>query len=354
MQNMSDWKRAVITVDATIRTSIETIQDGGFHIALVAGKDGKLLGTVTDGDIRRGLLNGFTMDDPAIDIANKTPRTERDTLEDHILLADMNKYLVRQLPLISPDGRLTGIAHIDTLTKGVTHPRNTVVLMAGGLGKRLRPLTAATPKPLLRVGDKPLLETILESFVSQGFDHFFISVNYLADSIIEYFGNGSRWGVNIDYLIEETALGTAGALRLLPERPELPLIIMNGDLVTRISFTDLLRFHHGSNALGTMCVREYDMEVPFGVVDIEGLNIRKIDEKPVHRFFVNAGIYALSPQALDLIPDKGAHDMTQLFELILAQNKITAAFPIHEYWLDVGRLDDFHRANVDLKNGYAK
>jgi dTDP-glucose pyrophosphorylase len=348
---MSDWKRAVIAADATVRTSIETIQNSGFHIALVADEGGKLLGTVTDGDIRRGLLDGYTMDDHAINIANSTPRTELDTLENHALLAQMNKYLVRQLPLVSADGRLTGIAHIDTLTKGVSHPRNTVVLMAGGMGKRLRPLTAATPKPLLRVGDKPLLETILESFVSQGFDHFFISVNYLADSIIEYFGNGSRWGVSIDYLKEETALGTTGALRLLPERPDLPIIVMNGDLVTRINFTDLLRFHHDNNALGTMCVREYDMEVPFGVVDIDGLSIRKIDEKPVHRFFVNAGIYAVSPQALDLIPDEGAFDMTQLFEHIVSRNNVAAAFPIHEYWLDVGRLDDFNRANVDLKNG---
>lgn len=351
---MADWKKAVILPDAPVKEAILAIQNSGFQIALVSDGDGRLLGTVTDGDVRRGLLKGFSMEHPAIEIANRDPKFASMALPEQDLLAILNTHLLRQLPLVGADGRLSGIAHIDTLKNSKPQPKNPVVLMAGGFGKRLRPLTSNTPKPLLSVGDKPLLEAILDSFIQHGFRSYYISVNYLAESIVAHFGDGSRWGIDIKYLREEEPLGTAGALRLLPERPELPVIVMNGDLITRVNFNDLLRFHEETGAVGTMCVREYDMEVPFGVVDLKDNRIRKIDEKPVHRFFVNAGIYVISPEVFDLIPENGRFDMTGLFMEIIGKDMCTTAFPIHEYWLDVGRLDDFERAQADIRNGDAR
>jgi len=224
--------------------------------------------------------------------------------------------------------------------------------LAGGLGSRLQPLTEDKPKPLLSVGDKPILETILESFVEQNFRRFYISVNYKADAIKEHFADGGKWNAEIRYLEEEPRLGTAGALDLIPERPELPLLVMNGDLLTRVNFQDLLDYHRDQKAEATMCVREYDFQVPFGVVEIDDHNIRSIDEKPVHRFFVNAGIYVLEPGLIDLIPKGEYFDMTDLFARALEKGYETQAFPIHEYWLDVGRIDDLDRANHDYQNGF--
>lgn len=348
---MGEWRMTLVSPDAPVKDAILAIQNSGYQIALVADTEDRLLGTVTDGDVRRALLKGVTMEHPVAEIANLDPHTAGQDMADQELLAILNRHVVRQLPLVSADGKLCGVAHIDLLKDRSARPGNPVVLMAGGLGRRLRPLTANTPKPLLSVGGKPLLEGILESFIQHGFQSYFISVNYLADTIVEHFGDGGRWDIDITYLRENEPLGTAGALRMLPARPELPVIIMNGDLITRVNFHDLLHYHEETGALGTMCVREYDMEVPFGVVDIDNGHIRAIDEKPVHRFFVNAGIYVISPEALDLIPAEGSFDMTGLFDAIVASGGQAAAFPIHEYWLDVGRSDDFERANDELKNG---
>ncbi len=327
------------------------IETGGYQIALVADNADRLIGTVTDGDVRRCLLKGYAMTRPAVEIANRNPRTGKIGMPNQELLAILNKHVLRQLPLLAPDGRISGIVHVQALKEQAVFPQNPVILMAGGIGKRLRPLTASTPKPLLSVGEKPLLETILDSFVQHGFRKYFISVNYLAESIVDYFGDGRRWNIDISYLHEEEPLGTAGALRLLPERPDIPVILMNGDLITRVNFNELLRYHDECGAAATMCVREYDMEVPFGVVDLEDNLIRGIDEKPIHRFYVNAGIYVLSPQALDLIPEHGPFDMTSLFTAIINKGWVTTAFPVHEYWLDVGRLADFERARADIRSG---
>jgi NDP-sugar pyrophosphorylase family protein len=219
-----------------------------------------------------------------------------------------------------------------------------VVLMAGGLGTRLQPLTDECPKPLLAVGGRPILETILESFAEQGFKRIFLSVNHKAEMIRSHFGAGERWGVQVEYLHESIRLGTAGALSLLPERPTTPVVVMNGDLLTRTNFDNLLRFHNAQDAIATMAVREYDFQVPYGVVRLNGANIESIEEKPVQRFFVNAGIYTLSPEALDYLPIQTMFDMPNLFEHLIAAGKTTAAYPLREYWLDIGRLEELERA----------
>lgn len=351
---MPDWKKAIISPEAPIKEAILAIQNSGFQIALIAERGSRLIGTVTDGDVRRGLLKGYTMEQPAINIASLEPKSAQEDMPVQELLGIMKTHVLRQLPLVTAEGVLAGIAHADFIKDQAVHPKNPVLLMAGGFGKRLRPLTSNTPKPLLSVGDKPLLEAILDSFIQHGFRTFYISVNYLAQSIVDHFGDGSRWGIDITYLHEDEPLGTAGALKLLPQRPDLPVIVMNGDLITRVNFRDLLRYHEETGAAGTMCVREYDMEVPFGVVDLEDNRILGIDEKPVHRFFVNAGIYVVSPDALDLIPEQGHYDMTDLFSAFIGKGWDASAFPIHEYWLDVGRLDDFERAKIDFRDGNFK
>lgn len=345
------WKQTLLSSSATIGDAVGAIDAGGYQIALVIEDDGRFVGTITDGDIRRGLLKGFGMASPAVEVVNKNPRTVTSDAPRSTLLAVMHEHAVRQVPVVGADQRVAGLWHADEIDAFEKYPPNPVILMAGGLGKRLRPLTENTPKPLLTLGDKPLLESILEQFIRQGFRDYYISVNYLAKSIMDHFGDGAHWDVKINYLKEDEPLGTAGALRLLPERPDVPMIVMNGDLITRVNFDNLLNYHAEAGVMGTMCVREYDMEVPFGVVDIENNMIQSIDEKPVHRFFVNAGIYVVSPAALDLVPAKGRYDMTGLFNDLVAKGYNAAAFPIHEYWLDVGAIDDFERAKMDIKNG---
>ena len=349
---MPDWRNALIPVEATIQDAIKTINDGGYEIALVTDAGEKLLGTITDGDIRRALLDGLDIGGSVEKIMNPAPLTALEITGEADIKKKLNSNLLRQIPLVNDTGQIVGLAHIRDLTKPVEARDNWVVLMAGGLGERLMPLTEQTPKPLLTIGDKPLLQTILESFVEQNFRRFYISVNYKADAIKDHFGDGKDWGVEIRYLEEDQKLGTAGALRLIPEPPTAPMVVMNGDLITKIHFQDLLDYHDQQGARASMCVREYDFQVPFGVVGIKGNRITSIDEKPVHRFFVNAGIYVLDPALIDRIPAGVNHDMTELFETLIKDGDDTTVFPVHEYWLDVGRIDDLDRAKRDFKNGF--
>lgn len=259
------------------------------------------------------------------------------------MLTLMRRMTIHHLPLVDDAGRVVGLATLDELVGAGERP-NWVVLMAGGLGTRLQPLTDECPKPLLTVGGKPILETILESFAEQGFRRIFLSVNYKAEMIRSHFGTGDRWGVQVEYLHENTRLGTAGALSLLPEKPSDPIVVMNGDLLTRTNFDNLLQFHIAQGATATMSVREYSFQVPYGVVRLDGTHIKAIEEKPVQKFFVNAGIYALSPDVLDHLPAETFFDMPTLFEHLIVAGKTTAAYPLREYWLDIGRLEEFERA----------
>ncbi|NQU61764.1 MAG: CBS domain-containing protein [Rhodospirillales bacterium] len=348
------WQATLIAPGKTVRDAIETIQNSGGQICLVAGDDRVLLGTITDGDVRRGLLNGLDLDTPVEKVMNKKPHSISPNADPAKVQALMKKDLLRQIPAVDEQGRVVGLYHINDFESGQISRNNWVVLMAGGLGTRLKPLTEDNPKPLLPVGDKPILETILEGFIEQNFRKFYISVNYKAAAIKVHFGNGEKWGVEIRYLEEKTRLGTAGALQLIPETPDHPLFVMNGDLLTRVNFQDLLEYHLGHDAKATMCVREYDLQVPFGVVDIKNNRIQDIDEKPLQRFFINAGIYVLDPDLIGLIPEGKQFDMTDLFGRAAEEGHSTAAFPIHEYWLDVGRIDDLEQANLEFDKNFAK
>jgi len=340
---MKDWKTSLVSPDVSIRKAIHAIDQSGIQIALVTDGNGVLIGTVTDGDVRRALLKSISLDDPVSAIMNAHPTVAREHDSQASILSMMRKTTHRCIPVVDSTGKVVRIALLDKLIQPA-EKANPVVIMAGGLGARLSPLTDECPKPMIKIGAKPILETILESLCEYGFRNFFFSVNYRSEMIKDYFADGSRWGVGIQYLQEPARLGTAGALSLLPKDINDPLIVMNGDILTRINFEQLLDFHLEHRASATMCVREYDVQIPFGVVKIEDQKIRSIEEKPIHRHFVNAGIYALEPEILDLIPGDTFIDMPSVFEKLVSKKMETAAFPIREYWLDIGQLEDLERA----------
>ncbi len=342
---MKSWKSALVLPSATIGQVIARIDESTLQIALVVDENNHLLGTVTDGDIRRGILRGLSVLDPVTKVMNPHPQTAAPADDRSALLAIMQQLNIRQLPIID-DGVVVGLEMLDTLLS--PQPReNYAVLMAGGLGERLWPLTKECPKPMLSVGGRPILETLLLTCIEYGVRRFYFSLNYRADQIREYFGDGSRWGVQIQFIQETQRLGTAGSLSLLPEVPSQPFLVINADLLTKVNFGSLLEYHVNHCATATMTVREYDLQVPYGVLKLDGHRILKIIEKPVHRFFVNAGIYVLDPDALKFIPKEQYFDMPSLFDNLIEGGRSTAAFPIREYWLDVGQMTDYERANGD-------
>ncbi len=343
---MTDWRQVVVSAETPLGEAIARIDASGIQLALILDDSGRLAGVLTDGDIRRAILREEGLATPTGRVMNSQPKTARMGTSREEMLAIMRRHVFHHLPLVDEDRRVVGLATLDELIGAVERP-NWVVLMAGGLGTRLLPLTESCPKPLLSVGGKPILENILESFAEQGFRRFYLSVNYKAEMIRDHFGDGSRWGVAIDYLQENQRLGTAGALSLLPSKPDAPIFVMNGDLLTKANFDGMIRFHEEHEAIATMAVREYDFQVPYGVVRMDGPHIVGLEEKPVQRFFVNAGMYVLSPEALEHIPKDFFFDMPTLFEKLIGESRPTAAFPLREYWLDIGQLEEFERAQSE-------
>jgi dTDP-glucose pyrophosphorylase len=343
---MQNWKDVVVSPETPLSIAIAKVDASGLQIALVLAPDDQLLGILTDGNIRRAILSGKGLEVPVSMVMSVNPTTVLTSTARDKMLALMRRTTFHQLPLIDDVGHVVGLVTLDGLLNSIEHP-NWVVLMAGGLGTRLRPLTEERPKPMLAVGGKPILETILESFAEQGFKRIFLSVNYKAEMVVNHFGTGERWGVQLDYLHESTRLGTAGSLSLLPERPTAPIIVMNGDLLTHTNYGDFLQFHIDQGAAATMAVREHDIQVPYGVVRLDGDRIEAIEEKLVQRFLVNAGIYALSPDALDYLPSETFFDMPTLFERLIAAGKPTAAFRFREYWLDIGRIEEYERGQLE-------
>lgn len=342
------WQDVIVSPSTSLAQAIAKIDASSLQIALVLNTDYTLAGILTDGDIRRAILNGKSLDTSVVDVMNRQPTAASVSMSRSKMLALMRQKVIHQLPLIDSNQRVVGLITLDELIGAVDHP-NWVVIMAGGLGKRLYPLTAECPKPLLSIGGKPILEIIIENFAAEGFKNIFISVNYKAEMIQEYVGQGDLWGVHITYLHEKERLGTAGALSLLPTRPTLPIIVMNADILTQANFQNLLQFHQESAAVATMAVREYDFQVPYGVVHVSGAKIEGIEEKPIHQFFINGGIYVLSPQALNYLPQKTFFDMPTLFQHLIANQQLTAAYPLREYWLDIGRISDLEKANQEIR-----
>jgi dTDP-glucose pyrophosphorylase/predicted transcriptional regulator len=343
---VQDWKQILVAPSDSIFSTLEVIDRSALQIALVVDEKGHLLGTVTDGDVRRGILSGLSLDSAVAEIMNKNFSFSHVEDVRQKVLAIMSNKSLHQLPIIDHNGCLVGIHTIDSLMASTTRD-NIVFLMAGGLGRRLKPLTENCPKPLLRVGGKPILESIIESFTEQGFKNFYISINYKGEMIEEYFGNGSDLGVQINYIREDKRLGTAGSLKLLPETNTQPIIVMNGDILTKVDYRNLLGFHIHQEVDATLCIREYQLEVPYGVVSINGSRFRSIEEKPKEIFHISAGIYVLNPNIIKYIPSNTYFDMPELFKILLKENRETAVYPIREYWMDIGHIDDYEKANGD-------
>ena len=345
---LDDISALRIGPDATVRDTINLIDANGRQVAFVTEPDGKLLGIVTDGDIRRGTLRGISLDSPLTEIMNSTPRTASPADSRQTIIDLFTRYGVHHIPIIDDAGVAVGLFTLDDLVrpKVTTTP---VVLMAGGKGQRLGELTKETPKPMLDVGGMPLLERIVRNLRSQGFVNIFISVNYLAEQIEKYFGDGSPWGLSIEYVHEDKPLGTAGALAALNGRMTEPFVVMNGDLLTKVSLRDMLEFHVETGARGTLGAREHVVNIPYGVVDVDKAMITSMAEKPDHVFLVNTGIYVLDPVALGYITPGEFTDMPVLLQRVMDDGHPVAAFPIHDAWLDVGLPEELQRARADAR-----
>ncbi len=349
---MEKWNEILVQANMTLIEVMKVIDDSTLQFAVVVDEEQHLLGTVTDGDIRRGILQGKGLDVPIISIMNQYPTSAQNNQKMHKYNQIMDTKKLKQLPIVDENNKVVDIIFMDQLN--VTSNKNMVILMLGGLGTRLRPLTNDIPKPMLKVGNKPILETILEGFKQYGYANFIFSVNYKKEIIQDYFQNGQAFGVVIDYIEEEKRMGTAGALSLLKERPEEPFFVMNGDLLTQVNFEQLMEFHIEHQSIATMCVREYEYQIPYGVIETNGADLITIQEKPIHRSFVNAGIYVLNPEIFDYIPKGEFYDMPTLFEQLLAKKQKVSVFPIREYWLDIGQMDEYKQADDEYPKIFMK
>lgn len=343
---MKTWERIRIGMDTSVREALEVIDKGGCQIALVVDAEGRLLGTFSDGDARRGMLHGLSLDAKASSAMNPRPTCAKSSDDRRSVLSIMYKAGLRQIPLLDEQGRLVGLELLETLLP-VPRRENWVVIMAGGRGTRLQELTQNTPKPMLKVGNRPILETIVLSFADHGFYKFVFAVHYKAEQIKEHFGDGSSLGVSIQYLHEERQMGTAGALCMLPTRPDQPIVVTNADLLTNEDFGALVDDHARSGADATLAIRDYEFQIPYGVVKEFKGQIQAIEEKPIQRYCVNAGMYVLSPNVLDLVPSSDYLDMPTLFEVIMRHGRRTRCHRISGYWLDIGRVPDFQQAAED-------
>lgn len=347
---VGDWKKICIGADFTIFQAMKNISETGARFAVViAAEDGKLLGTISDGDIRKALLSGLNLNDSVVKVMNVNPVVASINASNIELRDTMERNNYTHIPVIEFD-KIVKIVSLKEVQHAEPLKENIVVLMVGGLGSRLGELTSNCPKPMLKLGDKPILEIIIENLKDYGFHNFYLSVNYKSEMIENYFGDGSSLDIKINYIREEERMGTAGSLSLLKPTNDLPIIVMNGDVLAKINFSSMIDFHSTNGLDACMCTIRHDYQIPFGVVHFDGDLVKSIEEKPIHTTMVNAGIYSLDPKLLSLIPKNIFFDMPVLLEKIITEKYRVGTFQVQDYWLDIGRRDDFHRAEMDYKN----
>ena len=358
--NYEELQSLFIFPDCSIRKAIECIDRGSCGIALVVDQEKCLLGTITDGDVRRAILAGIDLGSPiSIILASKInarypkPITALPETDRKSLISLMHENVLRQIPILDNNGKVVDLAMLDDLIPTQDLPIQAVI-MAGGLGTRLRPLTEDLPKPMLPVGGKPLMELVIEQLRQVGICRVNVATHYKPEIIKEHFGDGSSFGMELNYVNEDKPLGTGGALGLI-DTPEEPILVINGDILTQMDFRAMLAYHKEHRATMTIAVRQYDIKVPYGVIECEGSRVCALKEKPQMNFLVNAGIYLLEPIVYEFIP-KGKHfNMTDLIQWLLDADHIVASFPIIEYWLDIGQLEDYEQAQNDMvKRGNVK
>lgn len=343
------WQTAILPLGSTIQQAIFSLETSSTQIVLVVSEGNKLVGTLTDGDIRRAFLKGLKLDNAIDDVIHTSPLAVPPEMSRDLVLQLMQINKIHQLPIVDQEGSVVGL-HVWDFMFAPKAIANMMLIMAGGKGTRLRPHTENCPKPMLEVVGKPMLQHIIEKAKGDGFQNFVISLNYLGHMIEEHFGDGSKYGVRIDYLREDAPLGTAGCLSLLPNIPDLPFIVTNGDVLTDIQYNEFLDYHSRHGASATMAVRQYEMQNQFGVVQTKGVEIEGFEEKPVYRSHVNAGIYVLEPRVLKHLEHQQHCDMPTLFGRIKENLGKTIVYPMHEPWLDVGRPEDLIKANSELSS----
>lgn len=346
---MNDFQEIKLSLTASIRDAMRCIDRGSLRICLLVNDQNQLLGTVTDGDIRRALLDDANMDDTVSMVMNKKPVTATEGYSREERLQLMNQHDLTAIPIVDGKNKVVGL---ETLHQAMTPEKrdNPVFIMAGGFGTRLQPLTDHCPKPMLRVGDKPILEHLIRQFTDLGFHDFYISTHYLPEVIRDYFGNGEKLNVRIRYVHEEEPLGTGGALGLLPkDLPDLPLIMMNGDILTKLNYSHLLRHHINKKFDATMCVREDEHRVPFGVIETEDQLITNVVEKPTYRYKINTGIYVVSPEIIRSVSPGERVDLPTLLEKHRNEGKRIGTFTSYDYWLDIGQMKDYQKAQRDIE-----
>ena len=342
VQRQEGWQSLSVTRSASIIEAARVLQSTGSRIVLVVEESGpRLVGVITDGDIRRGLLEGIATDQACSLITNERPQTVVETCSPLEVKRMMTELDLRALPVTDQNRQISGI-WLDVAAQEKLN--NPVVIMAGGKGTRLRPMTSFTPKPLVYVAGRPMLHHILDGLASGGFHRVFISINYLGEQIEDSVGDGSSWGLSVSYLREQAPLGTAGALGLLSDVPESSIVVMNGDVVTSANLQELVVSHESVNADLSVGMRVHDIEHPFGVLDVDGSRVLGIREKPVWREFVSAGVYVISPRVLSLVHENERLDMPELVSKVIAEDWSVEGFPLHESWLDVGTPVDYDRA----------
>ena len=336
-----------------LREAVARLYQASSGILLLCNEGGVLLGTLTDGDIRRAILKGAAFDLPCETVANRSPITAPEGVDREKaleLMTHSRRVALNQLPLVDGQGRVKGLLLRSDLIETTEESPLTAIIMAGGYGTRLRPLTEDLPKPMLPVGDRPLLELTLARLRVAGIKKAAITTHYLPEKIMDHFGDGSGFGVELSYIHEERPLGTAGALGLM-DPPDGPALVINGDILTEVDFSAMLDFHLEHQAEMSVAVRQYVFQVPYGVLECDGQKVCGLKEKPEYEFMVNAGMYILEPSVWELMPKKSRFNMTDLIEMMMDGDRTVVSFPVLEYWLDVGQPGDYRRAQDDLKNG---
>ena len=340
----------LIHYEKSILQAMEMININCKGILLVVNENKKLLGTITDGDVRRAILSGCKLNKSIFEIFNKNCLySNRNISASEVKLMFIEKK-IKLLPIVDEDKIVIDYFEIDDLIDyNKLEKENSVMIMAGGLGSRLRPLTDELPKPMLKVGDKPILQIIIEQFRNYGFKNILISVNYKAEMIENYFRDGMDFGVSIKYIKETKALGTAGAINLAKVYLKKPFFVINGDILTTVNFYNLLQHHIENNYKLTIGSRVYETQIPYGVLNIEEACVTELEEKPLIRHLVSGGIYVLNPEVIDIIPKDKYFDITQLINILINNKKKIGSFPITEYWMDIGKVEDYYKANSDIE-----
>lgn len=350
------WKEILISPSLQLIAAMRLLNSSALRILFVVDETQHLIGVITDGDLRRYLLKHGNLDATVAHAMNRHPKIASVVESRDQMLVKMQRLKILQLPIVDEEKKVVGLETLSDLSVQLFRD-NVIIFMAGGLGERLRPLTKNCPKPLLQVGNKPILEILLENCIKSGFRNFYFSVNYKADMIRTYFGSGEKWGVNIQYVEETEKLGTAGSLSLLPTIPAKPFFVVNADILTNMNFDTILRFHesNATPAIATVCVRQQQSTIPYGVVDIHNKNFCLVDiqEKPTRSFFINAGIYVLNPEVLTHLKYNDYSDMPNFLVELVKKNFHIATFPICEYWLDVGHHETLSRADAEYREVFS-